>query len=146
MNPVHITYLFLLRFILILSFYLRTDILSDQLPSGFSIKVLYAFIIFLHACCRPYSSDPSWFDRPNVIWWRVKNVGLPFMQFSQASHHFIFLSSKYSSKEPVLKHAQSMYQYIWKWNNYITASKEDNPLLNSLLDFLKCKDVRVAIK
>jgi len=76
-------------------------------PSGFPIKILYAFLF--HLCYTPRPSHPPWLDHPNNICWSVHVMTLLNVQFSPFSQSFLPLSSKYSPLHSVLRHLQSMF-------------------------------------
>jgi hypothetical protein len=61
-----------------------------------------------HSCYMPCTSYHHWLENFNYTWRKVQVMKLFIMQFSPTSHHFIYLWLKYSTKHPILKHAQSM--------------------------------------
>jgi hypothetical protein len=93
------------RSILILS-YLRKGLQNGLFPSGFSTKIVYAF---LFACYMTRPSHHPRCDHPKNIWQRVQIMELLILQFSPSSCHFIPLWYKYSPKQPVHKHPQSVF-------------------------------------
>jgi len=71
------------------------------LPSGFSTKILYKFLIS-HACYVSRPSQPPRLYHPNNIWWSVQVMELLNYQSSPASHHFLPLMARYFPQVPVL--------------------------------------------
>jgi len=61
--------------ILILSSRLHLGLPIGLFPSGFRIKIVYVFLMYLHAYYVPLPSHP-WFDHPNSIWWKVQIMKL----------------------------------------------------------------------
>jgi hypothetical protein len=66
---------------------LLTHEFCKWVPSGFQIKILYAFLI----CPTHTLSHTSWTDHPYGTWWRVQIMKYLIMQFSSASHYFFSL-------------------------------------------------------
>lgn len=51
----------------------------------------------------------SSFDYPNNVWCTIQIMKLVIILFCSCYSNFMFPSSKYSSKHPVLKHPQCMF-------------------------------------
>jgi hypothetical protein len=64
-----------------------------------------------HAYYMPCPSNPSWYDHPNNIWWRVQIMQLFIVLFFPSSFYFLSLRSKYSPQHPVFKHPRSLINY-----------------------------------
>jgi hypothetical protein len=71
-----------LRCILILSSHIQLGVLSSLFPSGFTARILYAFVS--HACYMFHPSHPPWLDHSDNIWQSVQVMKLLIMQSSPA--------------------------------------------------------------
>jgi hypothetical protein len=107
-NPVHIApfYFYKIHLILIFS---HLCLPSGPFPSGFSTKMLYAFLFSLMLATMPCLSHPPSLNHSNYIWRTVQVMKLPIMQYSPTSYRFIPVRSKYSPQHPVHKPPKSMF-------------------------------------
>jgi len=74
-----------LRSILILSYYLHIGLQHGLFPSGFPVRILYAFLIYPICVTCP---THLWIDHPKNIWWNT-NKKLLIMQSYLASCHLL---------------------------------------------------------
>jgi hypothetical protein len=92
-----------LRFILILSSYLRLGLSSGSFLLTFPPKP-YMHFSSPHACYMPYPFHYSWVDYYNCICRKAQVMELLIIKFSPASYCFIPLRSKHSPQHPVLSY------------------------------------------
>jgi hypothetical protein len=106
-NPIHTTSY--LRYILISSTQLRLDLPSGFFPSGFSTKILYAFLFYSMRATFPVHLILLdliiliVLDEENKLW---SSSLCSFLQPSITSSLF---DRKYFPRHPVLKYPQSMF-------------------------------------
>jgi hypothetical protein len=78
-------------------------------PSGFAIKILYAFFTSPMLNYMPRPNYCPWLDHPNHIWWSVQVTKLLIMQSSLVSRHFIPYRYKCTPQHPCPKHPISVF-------------------------------------
>jgi hypothetical protein len=121
----HLTILFPLKYIIILSFHLCLGLPSGHFPSGFPTKIEYEFLIStMHATC------PAHLILLNLITPIISSEShkLWSSSSSPSSHHFFPLSSKYSPHHlitPILLTRTSCpcLEGVWgEWRQILTHS------------------------
>jgi hypothetical protein len=107
-----------LRFIVILSSYLRLGLPSGLFPSGFPTRILYAFLISPSRATCPAHVILLVFVTLTVLGEVCKIQSSSLFSISPASRHFLPLGSKYSPQHPVLKHSLCSSLSVWDQVSY----------------------------
>ena len=97
-DPAHVPHHTSQRSILILSSHLFLGFPTGLLPSGCPTKILSAPLL--------HTSEFSWFDHPNDIWWVVQSIKLLVMYSSPLSCHLVSLRPKYPPQHFILENPQ----------------------------------------